>query len=86
MLKKLIAISLLTLGLLAPRASYAKTVCTQDYGQPVKCVEEEEPVLGAHVPVEAGLADNLALAAGIILASSGVLYFLAKRTKSSILA
>jgi hypothetical protein len=83
MLKKIfISVFLFAGVLVSPATLHAKTVCTQDYGQPVKCVEEEEPVLGVHVPVETGLAENLMAASGISIAASGVLFYISKRTKS----
>jgi hypothetical protein len=80
--KTLIAVSLVAGVLASPVTLHAKTVCTQDYGQPVKCVEEEEPVLGVHVPVETGLAENLMAASGIFIASSGILFYISKKNKS----
>jgi len=80
--KTIITLSLVAGVLASPATLYAKTVCTQDYGQPVKCVEEEEPVLGAHVPVETGLAENLMAASLVSLASSGILFYISKKKKS----
>ena len=80
--KTIITLSLVAGVLASPATLHAKTVCTQDYGQPVKCVEEEEPVLGAHVPVETGLAENLMAASGVSLSASAVLFYISKKKKS----
>lgn len=53
----------------------AKTVCTQNYGQPVVCTEEVEQVLSTHTPVETGLKENLAAVGAVMVASSLVLRY-----------
>lgn len=82
MLKKVI-ISLILLAVLTmPQTVYGKTVCTQAYGQPVVCYEEEEQVLGVHEPVDAGILDNpLSLVISLLLTSLGFTY-LSRKTKN----
>ena len=85
MLKKTLTILSLFAGILAlPADSYAKTVCVQKYSGAIECHEEEEEVLGVHVPVETGLAENLMAAAAVSIASSGVLFYISKKKKSSL--
>ncbi|MFV1916991.1 MAG: hypothetical protein ACC618_00675 [Patescibacteria group bacterium] len=82
MMKKALATLVLTAALfLVPGGVYAKTVCTQAYGQPVKCYEEEEVVLGVHEPVDADLADDLGVLSIGLLVASGVFIYLSKRTR-----
>lgn len=82
--KVLITLAILLAVLLAPRAAYAKTICTQAYGQALECYEEEEVVLGViHEPVEAGIADHpLALACGLLLVSIGLTFISRKNIVS----
>ncbi len=85
MTKKALATVAISLAvLLAPQAVYARTICTQSYGQALECYEEEEVVLGVtHEPVEAGIADHpLALASGFLLVSLG-LTFISRKNKVS---
>ena len=85
MFKKILFASfLLTAVSLTPRGAYAKTVCTQEYGQPVICKEVEEQVLGViHEPKETALGDiNPALLGGAFIAASGLLFYLSKRKAS----
>ncbi len=82
MTKKLLISILLVAALLTPQTAYGKTVCTQAYGQPVRCFEEEEQVLGVHTPVEAGIFDNpLSLAVSLLLISLGFTY-LSRKAKT----
>ena len=81
--KTIITLSLVAGVLASPAVSYAKTVCVQQYSGAIECHEEEEkPVLGAHVPVETGLAENLTAASLVTLASSGILFYISKKKKS----
>jgi len=70
--------------LLTPQSSYAKTVCTQEYGQPVICKEEEQVLAVTHEPIgtAAGDVNLLAVGAGFV-ATSGMLLYLSKRKTSS---
>lgn len=81
--KILITGSLVLAVLLSPSNSYAKIVCTQEYGQPVVCIEEEEKVLAVHEPVEAGLFDNPAFYGTLFIVASRVLLYVAKKEKAS---
>ena len=83
--KVLITLAILAAVLLTPRAANAKTICTQSYGQPVVCYEEEEKVLGVHETVEAGITDNpVVLAGGLLSASLGFTYLSRKIKFSSL--
>ena len=82
MIKKLVITIVLVTALLAPGEVSARTVCTQEYGQAVKCYEEEEKVLGVtHEPVEAGLFDNPVKLAVGLLGASLVFAYLSKRKR-----
>ncbi len=82
MIRKITVSLILAAALLLPQTAYGKTVCTQAYGQPVRCYEEEEQVLGVHEPVEAGIFDNpLALAISLLLISLGFTY-LSRKAKA----
>ncbi len=82
MIKKLTISLLLIAALVAPHTAYGRTICTQAYGQPMECYEEEEQVLGVHEPVDAGIFDNpLSLAISLLLTSVGFTY-LSRKTKS----
>ena len=86
MLKKiLVATILLTAVLSTPQISYAKTVCTQEYGQPVVCREEEEKVLAVtHEPKETAIGDiNPTILGGAFVSASGLLLYLSKRKTAS---
>jgi hypothetical protein len=85
MLKKiLVAITLLTVVLVTPQTSYAKTVCTQEYGQPVVCKEEEQVLAVTHEPKPTALGDvNPAILGGGLVGASGLLLYLSKRKKAS---
>ncbi len=85
MLKKiLVATTLLTAVLSTPRPSYAKTVCTQEYGQPVVCKEEEQVLAVSHEPKPTALGDvNPAILGGGLVFTSGLLLYLSKRKKAS---
>jgi hypothetical protein len=73
-------------GLLMPASAYAKIVCTQEYGQPVVCVEEEGEVLAVHEPVEAGILDNLLVIGTLFIVASRVFVYLARKKKAAPLA
>ncbi len=63
------------IGLMVARVS-AQEVCTTVYGGGVVC--------GAHTPIETGLADiNPAFWGFILLAASGAVLYLAKRTRKA---
>lgn len=82
MMKKALATLVLTAALfLVPGGVYAKTVCTQAYGQPVECYEEEEVVLGIHEPVDADLGDDLGVLSIGLLIASGIFIYLSKRIR-----
>jgi len=62
-----------------------KTVCTQNYGQPVVCTEEVEQVLGdqfpaEHIPKDTGLVENVAVIGGVFIAVSLVLRYKAGKS------
>jgi len=83
----LVSITILLLGLLINAGDVsAKTICeTGSYGQ-VTCREiPEEPVLGEHVPVDAGLGDFITpqIAGLVLVAASGALFYRAQRTPRS---
>lgn len=48
------------------------TICTQYYGGGVVC--------GVHTPIETGVAENIPLIGSLILSSSGIFFYLAKRS------
>lgn len=83
MTKKILVSTTLAIAvLLVPASVNAKTVCTQEYGQPVVC--EDQEVKGVvHEPKETafGDIDFAAVGAGFMLAS-GVLLALSKRKSS----
>ena len=85
MLKKiLVATTLLTAVLSTPQTSYAKTVCTQEYGQPVVCKEEEQVLAITHEPKETAIGDiNPAILGGAFVSASGLLLYLSKRKTTS---
>ncbi|OGM15671.1 hypothetical protein A2V56_01865 [Candidatus Woesebacteria bacterium RBG_19FT_COMBO_42_9] len=85
MLKKfLVAFTLLTAVLSTPQISYAKTVCTQEYGQPVVCREEEQVLAVTHEPKETAIGDiNPAILGGALVSASGFLLYLSKRKTTS---
>jgi len=83
--KTLLTLSIVLAVLLAPSVSYAKIVCTQEYGQPVVCVEEEEQVLAVHVPVEAGILDNTFVIGTSFIVASRLIVYLARKKKASTL-
>ena len=67
-----------------PQAVYAKTVCTQEYGQPVVCKEEEQVLAVSHETVNTAAGDvNLFIVGSIFIAASGVLLYFSKRKTSS---
>lgn len=70
---KKVTFVLTTLALLAtPAFAFAEDqVCTQVYGGGVVC--------GVHTVVETGLGENLAIAGFILIASSLLLHFFAKK-------
>lgn len=85
MLKKiLVAVTILSAVLATPQVSYAKTICTQEYGQPVVCKEEEQVLAITHEPKPTALGDvNPAILGGGLVAASGVLLYLSKRKTTS---
>jgi len=73
-MKKLIFTVLALVSLCAPvvvRAQETEIICPQPYGGGVVC--------GVHVPVETGIADNIALIGSLMLGSSGIFYYFSKR-------
>ncbi|MBI3397486.1 LPXTG cell wall anchor domain-containing protein [Candidatus Woesebacteria bacterium] len=84
-MRKVLLISLLVLALnlgLTSGASAQDQTCTQAYGGGVVCGAANPPI--EHKPVKTGLADNLALAGGLILLASGVFFYFSKRVNNSI--
>ena len=73
-MKKLIFVILALIFLATPAgvlAEETEIICPQPYGGGVVC--------GVHVPVETGIADNIALIGSLMLGSSGIFYYFSKR-------
>ena len=78
MFKKLLVITALTVAALTVTPSvYAEdNTCVQVYGGGVVCGAQ-----APHQPVNAGIADNIALIGASLVAVSGVLLFLSKKAR-----
>ena len=77
-MKKLIFVILALIFLAAPAgvlAEETEIICPQPYGGGVVC--------GVHVPVETGIADNIALIGSLMLGSSGIFYYFSKRANKN---
>jgi hypothetical protein len=85
--KALLSLSLFFAVLFVPSSASAKTVCTQEYGQPVVCEEVEEVKGVVHETKDTALGgmDFVAIGSGLMF-TSGILLALSKRkTSGSIL-